>query len=414
MKSAYGRQTPPPDYELTCVEPGSPLGELLRRYWQPVCTSDELRDLPKKVKLLCEELVVFRDKKGRVGALDPHCSHRGTSLEWGRIEEEGLRCCYHGWLYDTQGRCIDMLCETEEFCRRMDVWHPAYPTMEYGELVFVYMGPPGSEPLFPMYDIIDTAHRDDVELRGMRLWGDYSIGFVKDCNWLQHSENIVDPWHLLVLHQMISGDQFDGALMQGTPSIGFEKTALGVRYNLVKDLPNGRRFVRHAECILPNAFIIPDIREAATTPKRKERGSELSWAVPVDNEHVTGLSIVAWPLENGAPKQDWRPGTDTIQDIRPGSVLSRSYEERQRKPDDLEAQEGQRPIAVHALENLATSDAGITMLRHLLREQIKRVEDGFDPMNVVRDARANQKIPTSAWNTILSAAEAELFQGVDA
>jgi hypothetical protein len=73
MRSAYGRQTPPPDYELTCVEPGSPMGELLRRYWQPVCTSDELNDLPKKVRLLCEELVVFRDKKGRVGALEPHC-----------------------------------------------------------------------------------------------------------------------------------------------------------------------------------------------------------------------------------------------------------------------------------------------------------------------------------------------------
>src|SRR5216683_3659201 len=103
MKSAYGRQTPLPDRELTCVEPGSPMGELLRRYWQPVCTSDELGDLPKKVKLLCEELVVFRDKKGRVGALEPHCSHRGTSLEWGRVEDEGLRCCYHGWLYDAQG-----------------------------------------------------------------------------------------------------------------------------------------------------------------------------------------------------------------------------------------------------------------------------------------------------------------------
>ncbi len=121
MKSAYGRQTPPPDYELTCVEPGSPMGELLRRYWQPVCTSDELCDLPKKVKLLCEEIVVFRDKKGRVGALEPHCSHRGTSLEWGRVEEEGLRCCYHGWLYDRQGQCIDMPCETEEFRKRMDV-----------------------------------------------------------------------------------------------------------------------------------------------------------------------------------------------------------------------------------------------------------------------------------------------------
>jgi hypothetical protein len=135
-----------------------------------------------------------------------------------------------------------------------------------------------------MYDIIDTHFRDDVMLRGMRLWGDYSVGFVKDCNWRQHYENIVDPWHLLVLHQMISGDQFEGALMQGAPRIEFEKTTLGVRYNLVKDLPNGNRFVRHAECIVPNAFIIPNIRETGTKPKRQERGSELSWAVPVHND----------------------------------------------------------------------------------------------------------------------------------
>ena len=161
MKSAYGQQTPAPDYELTCVEPGSPMGELMRRYWQPVCTSDELRDLPLKEKLLCEEIVVFRDKKGRVGALEPHCAHRGTSLEWGRIEEEGLRCCYHGWLYDTQGQCIDMPCETEEFRKRMDVWQPAYPAMEYGGLVFVYMGPPGTEPLLPRFDIIDPAYSQD-------------------------------------------------------------------------------------------------------------------------------------------------------------------------------------------------------------------------------------------------------------
>jgi plastocyanin len=162
--------------------------------------------------------------------------------------------------------------------------------------------------------------------------------------------------------------------MQGAARIEFEKTVLGVRYNLVKDPPNGNRFVRHAECIVPNAFVIPDMRETGTVPKRKQRGSELSWAVPVDNVHVTGLSIVAWPLEDGAPKKDWRPGTDTIQDKRPGSVLTRKYEDRQRKPDDLEAQEGQRPIAVHALENLGTSNTGITMLRHLLREQVKRVE----------------------------------------
>jgi phenylpropionate dioxygenase-like ring-hydroxylating dioxygenase large terminal subunit len=239
------------------------MGELLRRYWQQVCTSDELRDLPKKVKLLCEELVVFRDKNGRIGALEPNCSHRGTSLEWGRVEEEGLRCCYHGWLYDTRGQCIDMPCETEEFRKRMDVWYPAHPTAGYGGLVLVYMGPPGTEPLFPMYDIVDTRHRDDVVLRGMRLWGDYSVGFVKDCNWLQHHENIVDPWHLLMLHQMISGDQFEGALMQGAPRIAFETTPIGVRYKLIKDLPNGNWFERRAECIVLNAFVIPDIPRPA-------------------------------------------------------------------------------------------------------------------------------------------------------
>ena len=411
MRSAYGRQTPAPDYELTCAEPGSPMGELMRRYWQPVCTSDELGDLPRKEKLLCEEIVVFRDKKGRVGALDPHCAHRGTSLEWGRVEEEGLRCCYHGWLYDTQGRCIDMPCETEEFCGRMDVWQPAYPTTEYRGLVFVYMGPPGTEPLLPRFDIIDPAWNsrergEDVVLRGMRLWGDYAVGMVKDCNWLQHYENIVDPYHLLILHQWISGDQFAGALMQGKATIGWEKTPLGVRYNLIKDLPNGNRMVRHAECIVPNMFIIPSIREPGTVPKRKERGTELSWAVPIDNEHVRGVSIVAWPLENGGPKLDWKPGTDTIADIRPGSFLKRSYEERQRKPDDLEAQEGQRPIAIHALENLAHSDTGIVMLRRLLREQLQRVEQGLDPVNVMRDPSANKRIPTGAWNTILSPAEA--------
>jgi len=200
----------------------------------------------------------------------------------------------------------------------------------------------------------------------MRLWGDYAVGMVKDCNWLQHWENVVDPYHLLMLHQWISGDQFDGALMQGKATIGWEKTPLGVRYNLIKDLPNGNRMVRHAECIVPNMFIIPSIREPGTAPKRKQRGTELSWAVPIDNEHVRGISIVAWPLENGEPKPNWKPGTDTIADIRRGSFLKRSYEERQRKPDDLEAQEGQRSQLL-AQQPAQHDDAGIRMRQILER-----------------------------------------------
>lgn len=402
MKSAYGRTVPQENIELTHVEAGSPMGEVLRRYWQPVCLSNELADLPKRVRIMCEDVVVFRTKNGRLGCLEPHCSHRGTSLEWGRVEDDGLRCCYHGWLYAPSGKVIDMVCEPAGVCERMNVEHPAYPVMEYGGLVFVYMGPPGTEPLFPLYDIIDTRYRQDVELRGMRIWGDYSIGYVKDCNWLQHFENILDTWHLVVLHQMISGDQFQGALMQGTPNISWDKTSLGVRYNLIKDLPNGNRLVRHGECVVPNIGLVPNLRESGRDPKHEQRCSDLTWFVPIDNEHVTAMSIVAWPLENGKPKADWVPDTDTVLEIRPGSEVKRTYEERQRKPDDLEAQESQRPIAVHALERLATTDIGLIQYRKLLREQVKAVQAGRDPMNVVRDPVLNHRITTNAFNTVLA------------
>ena len=404
MKSAYGQTTPPEDVTLTHVEAGSPMGELLRRYWQPVALSDELRDLPKRVRILGEDLVVFRTKAGQTGCLMPHCSHRGTSLEFGRIEENGIRCCYHGWLYDTQGRVIEMPCEAAGFCEKMQVEHGAYPTHEFGGLVFLYMGPPEKEPPFPLYDVFaPTSH--DVVLKGMKIWGEYSIGYVKDCNWLQHYENIVDPWHVLILHQSISGAQFEGAMIGGVPRIVFEKTTLGMRYNMHRDLPNGNRFIRHAEAVLPNIFLVPNLHEPGTEPKRKDRCSEMTWCVPIDNEHITAFSIVAWPVENGAPKQDWRPRTDTVLDIRPPTI-DRPYEERQRKPDDLEAQEGQRAIAVHALENLAMSDIGIVQLRQMLREQLARLAKGEDPINTVRGDAAKQIIETHAWNTILSPAEA--------
>jgi nitrite reductase/ring-hydroxylating ferredoxin subunit len=410
MKSAYGRTVPPPDHELTSVGPGTPMGELLRRYWQPACTSDELRDLPRKVKILCEEIVLFRDKKGRVGALEPHCSHRGTSLEFARVEEEGLRCCYHGWLYDTQGHCIDMPCETEEFRSKLDVWHPAYPVMEYGGLVFLYMGPPETEPpLLPMFDIIDTRHRDDVVLVGKRLWDDHAVGYVRDCNWLQHFENAADPYHLVVLHEMVSGDQFNSILTKGNwPTIWFDKTALGMKYNLLRTLPNGLILERHSECIIPNVVLVANVHQRGEKPIWREKATEVTWVVPVDDETVCGMSIVAWPKNaNGEPERGWKPGTDTVTDIRPGQLRTRPYEDKQRKPDDMEAQEGQRRIAVHALENRATSDLGVVLLRNLLRHAVRAVQSGKTPQNLIRDAGQNHALETSCWNTVTTSDEFE-------
>lgn len=401
MKSAYGRTVPGEDIELTHVDPGTPMGELMRRYWQPVCLSDELTDLPKKVRILCEDLVLFRDGQGRVGCVEPHCAHRGTSLEYGRVETDGLRCCYHGWKYDIEGRCIDMPCEQPDYVERADIWQPAYPVHEYGGLVFIYMGPLDKQPLFPMYDIIDTRHRDDVVLRGMRLWEDHAIGFVRDCNWLQHWENVVDPYHLLMLHAMNSGDQFGSAVTaDGRPDIDFEETSLGVRYCFFRNLPNGNRLSRFAEVVLPNIALIPSIHEQGVEPKVEHKCSELTWVVPVDNEHIFGISIVAWPLVDGVSDSNWKVGTDTLSDIRPGNLRERPYIEKQRKPDDMEAQESQRPIAIHALENLALSDMGIALARQALRKAVRDVAEGRDPQNIIRDEAANHAIKTHSWNTV--------------
>ena len=402
MRSLYHFDVPSEDVTLTHVDRGTPMGELLRRYWQPICTADEIADLPKRVRILCEDLVVFRNGAGEVGCLELHCPHRGSSLEYGRVEEDGLRCCYHGWKFAPDGRCLDMPCETPAFREKMDVWQPAYPVHEYGGLVFVYMGPAEQQPLFPLYDIIDTRSRDDVVLRGMRIWEDHSIGFVRDCNWLQHYENVVDPFHLLILHGTNSGDQFGSVITaDGWPDIGFEETDLGVRYNFFRDLPNGNRLLRYSECILPNIFLVSNIHENGDTPKEKDRCSEISWCVPVDNEHLYALSIVAWPKdENGEPLEGWKPGTDTQTDIRPGNLRERPYDERQRAPDDMEAQESQRPIAVHALETLGASDRGIALLRRGLKRATERVAAGDDPPNIVRDVDANHAIETHAWNTV--------------
>ena len=355
------------------------------------------------MRILCEDLVLFRDQSRQGRRLELHCSHRGTSLEWGRVEQDGLRCCYHGWLFDTEGRVLEMPCESAEFCerKRTSSIRPIRPTSSAAWCSSTWDRRRGSR-LFPMYDVYDLRHRDDVVLKGMRIWGDHSIGYVRDCNWLQHYENVMDPWHLGILHQMISGDQFEGVLMQGKPRIEFEPTPLGVRYNIVKDLPNGNRLDRYAECILPERLPRAEHPRERRYAQAKDRCSEFSWCVPVDNEHIYGISIVAWPLENGEPKKGWRPRTDTVLPIRPGARREMPYEERQRKPDDMEAQEGQRPIAVHALENLVPSDQGVGMLRRRLREQLKRLESGEDPLNIVRDEAANHRITTNAWNTVLS------------
>ena len=404
MLSRYGRAVPTENARLTHVGAGTPGGELMRRYWQPVALSEELTELPVRLRILGEDLVIFRDGKGRVGLLDLHCPHRGTSLEYGQVEEGGIRCCYHGWLIDASGRVCDMLCEPPGTAQRLSLEQPGYSTMEFGGIVFAYMGPPGLQPEFPMYDVYD---RPDVELRGVRLWDEYAIGYVRDCNWLQHLENVVDPWHLYALHTKSTGAQFGGVMGQSNrPQPHMEETETGVRYVLNRPIANGNILRRCTEVVFPNIALIPNIHESGDEFMERDLPSDTTWVVPVDDTHIFAITLLAVPLVDGNPDPNFRPGTDTqTRDnegnlLRPGFHADRSYEDRQRRPDDMEAMESQRPIAVHALEHLVSSDRGVLLYRRVLGKQIDRVEAGDDPLNIVRDPDLNHRIRTHAYNRV--------------
>ena len=391
--SAYGRtaNVPSENEFLTGTAYGTPGGELLRRYWQPVALSNELTDLPKPVTIMHEDLVAFRDMDGNVGVLDRHCCHRGASLEYGRIEPEGLRCCYHGWLFNAEGQCLDQPCEPATSDYKGKIRQPWYPAHEYGGLVFVYMGPPDKKPVFPTFDILE---RDGIKLHAYR---NNTRGVVAECNWLQIHENAVDPMHTFVLHSANSGNQFTPAFAV-LPDIDFETTSISVQYIRNATLPNGNRFHRIGEVFVPNYRSLPS-QTPGGDELLKEPGRFIGWWVPVDDTHTVGFHIEALPVVNG--KVEGSVWADAVPGLSNNNLPPpQSYEDTQRRPGDKEAQTSQRPIAVHALENLATSDMGIVKFRHLLRKAAESVQRGEDPPGIIRDPN-NPIIPVGSKNEIL-------------
>src|SRR5688572_14316185 len=178
---------------ITRVGPGTPGGELLRRYWQPLCPAAEITaaNPKKRVRLLGEDLLVFMDGRGRVGVVEEHCRHRGTSLAYGYIEDDGLRCAYHGWLYDTSGRCLEQPFEPDGSRMKEQATLKSYPLQALGGLIFVYMGPdPARAPLLPRWDVL--AREDGVR--------EVKVFPIHDCNWLQIQENTADSTHTYYLH----------------------------------------------------------------------------------------------------------------------------------------------------------------------------------------------------------------------
>jgi phenylpropionate dioxygenase-like ring-hydroxylating dioxygenase large terminal subunit len=369
--SAYGRPAQQPKALWVEVGPGKPMGELLRRYWHPIALSDDLRDLPRAVKVLGEDLVLFRDGQGRAGLVYPRCMHRGTTLLYGKVEEQGIRCCYHGWLFDVQGHCLEQPCEPNAGQGlREKIRQPWYPVDERYGLIFAYMGPPEKKPVLPRFDNLEDLAADEkyfVGIGGRGSTGDNSLDLVP-YSWLHMNDNVMDPFHVQVLHSTFSGVQFHPkfALM---PKVEFFYADHGVCYSARRTLEDGQEMDRISTWLMPNIMSVPDIR------LREGPAAGVSWVVPVDDTSFVQAMVMKVP--EGAPGFEMRFDGKLWGEM--------SEEEHQRRPGDFEAQAGQGPISLHSEEHLVTSDKGILMQRRLLEKQIDVVAGGGDPIGVSFD-----------------------------
>lgn len=351
---------------LTRVGPGTPAGALLRRYWHPVAFVRELTDENPTlfVRMLGEDLVLFRDKSGNVGLLADRCPHRGASLLYGRVEERGIACAYHGWLFDTAGNCLETPAEPAASLFHLTVKHTAYPVQRFIGMYWAYLGPVPA-PVIPRYDV---WVRPDGR---RRLYLQPQL----DCNWVQAMENSVDPSHLQILHQALIArgktiTSTTRGLTDAVQSFEFYETS----YGIMKKRTYGNGLVDEHPLIFPNI-----LRQGTATQIR----------VPVDDEHTRIFFVRFDPTADGSileekndPPVEYVPSYKTLQDaVHPFTRFRMDEVQAQ----DHMAWETQGPIANRSVERLGTADRGIVMYREILKREIERVQRGQDPLALVRD-----------------------------
>jgi len=351
---------------LTRVGPGTPGGELLRRYWHPVAFVQELTDeYPTRfVRILGEDLVLFRDKSGNVGLLGDHCPHRGASLLYGRVEERGIACAYHGWLFDTKGACLETPAEPTESLFRLTVKHTAYPVQRFIGMYWAYLGPTPA-PVIPKYDV--WVRKDGRR----RLYLQPQL----DCNWVQPMENSVDPSHLQVLHQALIArgktiTNTTRGLTDEVVSFEFHEES----YGIIKKRTYANGLVDQHPLIFPNIL---------------RQGNATQIRVPVDDTHTKIFFVRFDPTEDGSIiDDDGDPPVEYVQAYK--SPLDEVHPFTRFRMDEVQAQdhmawETQGPLTDRTTERLATADRGIVMYRNMLRREIERVRQGHDPKGVIRD-----------------------------
>ena len=378
------RDRPAEDPELTHVGAGTPCGEYLRRFWHGIALSTELGELPVNVRILGEDLVLFRNGRGELGLLHRHCAHRGASLEYGRCEEQGIRCCYHGWLYGVDGALLEAPAEPSDSPLYQNVRQGAYPVLEYKGLIFAYLGPSDLLPEFPVYDTFEIPGVEMVP---------YTFSF--PCNWLQVTENSMDPVHAIFLHTLVSGPQFSETW--GVPGdIEYYDGAFSLCCTLARRVEENV-WLRVHENILPNITQSGAVHSIdGHTIRYFGRNAFFRWCLPIDDTHT---KVVAWAnFGERSDPVEWKT-PENIEIMEQGELFDRPYEEVQRRPADYEALVGQGAIVVHAKEHMGTSDKGVALFRRRLRRDIRALQEGRQPVQPTKLGPA--PIPTWAGDTVL-------------
>jgi nitrite reductase/ring-hydroxylating ferredoxin subunit len=375
-----------PDYAQ--VGPGTPGGEYLRRFWHPIELSAELRDLPKRIKVLGEDLVLFRARSGEVGLVRPHCPHRGASLEFGIPDAHGIRCCYHGWLIGVDGRILETPAEPESSPYKERLCHGAYPVREFEGLIFAYMGPPEAVPALPLFDVIAQRKSSDRLMAGGWTPGKK---YVWPCNWVQVKENAMDPVHTAYLHTIASGSQFTPEFGI-VPELEYRETPIGMVYIASRRVGNNV-WIRVHDLLMPNIHLVASVNEDGKTERRYGAPYMLHWATPIDD---TSFMELGWLIET----DEMQFTKELIEKLHFGMLDDRPMEERQRTPGDYDAQVSQGPVHLRSREHLATSDRGVTMFRRMLKAGIEDVQEGRDPKGVSR--LEGHMVRTYTQNTVVA------------
>lgn len=370
---------------LTRVGPRTPAGELLRRYWLPVGVASELtvENPTQIVRILGETLVLFRDKSGRIGLIEDRCSHRGASLCYGRVEARGISCPYHGWLYDTQGNCLETPAEPAASKFHLTVKQKAYPVQKLVGLYWAYMGP-GAAPVMPNFDI------------WFRKDGHRKI-FIQpqlDCNWFQAMENSVDPAHLQILHQDTANR--GRAIQDSTRGLTDDVEKFDfyeVSYGIMKQRTYKNGMIDEHPVIFPNIL---------------RQGNVGQIRVPIDDTHTKIYFVRFFPSENGETVEHDDPPVEYIKPYKnPPDALHPFTRFRMDavQAQDHMAWETQGPIADRTRERLTSADRGIILLREVMFREMKKVQRGQDPMGIIRDEAKNPFVDTHLMESIAQSSE---------